>query len=152
EIDAGRGSSDSLTTSEREELAQLRRENKRLRLERELLKEATAFFARERVRFAFINAEKASLPVALMCRVLGVSRAGFYAWQSRSPSPRASEDRRLAVEVAAIHSASRRRYGSLRVHEELRGQGVRIGRKRVARLMREQGLCARRKRHFKATT
>jgi putative transposase len=104
------------------------------------------------VRFAFIDAEKASLPVALMCRVLSVSRAGFYAWQSRSSPTRANEDQRLAVKVAAIHRASRRRYGSPRVHEELRGQGVRVGRKRVARLMREQGLRARRKRRFKATT
>lgn len=69
-----------------------------------------------------------------------------------SVAARRSEDQRLAIKVAAIHRESRRRYGSPRVHEELRDQGVCTGRKRVARLMREQGLQARRKRRFRVTT
>jgi hypothetical protein len=104
------------------------------------------------MRFAFIEAEKARLPVALMCAVLGVSRAGFYAWRSRPQAARTIENQRLAIKVAAIHSQSHRRYGSPRVHRELREQGVRTGRKRIARLMREQGLRARRKRRFRTTT
>ena len=104
------------------------------------------------MKFAFIEAEKARLPVAPTCAVLGVSRAGFYAWRARVAAPRTRDDQLLAIKIAAIHSASRRRYGSPRVHEELRDQGVRTGRKRVARLMRAQGLQARRKRRFRVTT
>jgi putative transposase len=104
------------------------------------------------VKFAFIEAEKARWPVAPMCEVLSVSRSGFYAWRSRLPSAREREDRRLAVEIASIHAESRRRYGSPRVHAELRERGSGAGRKRIARLMREQGLRARQKRRFRTTT
>jgi transposase InsO family protein len=72
-----------------------------------------------------------------------VSRAGFYAWRGRAPSAREREDVRLGVEVAAVFREHKRRYGSPRVHEELRSRGRRIGRKRVARLMGERGLRAR---------
>ena len=91
------------------------------------------------MRFGFIETEKAKYPVALMCRVLGVSRSGFYAWRERPASPRARADQRLRVEVSAIHVESRRSYGSPRVQMELRERGQRIGRKRVARLMRAAG-------------
>jgi transposase InsO family protein len=104
------------------------------------------------VRFAFIAAEKASFPVRLLCRVLEVSRAGFYAWQDRAPSRHAHIDERLGVEIAAIHAASRRCYGSPRVHAELGARGHRTSRKRVARLMRQRGLAGRRRRRFRATT
>ena len=89
------------------------------------------------MRFAFIAAEKASFPVRLLCRVLEVSRAGFYAWQHRAPSPHAQVDARLGLEIAAIHAASRQRYGSPRVHVELGDRGHRVSQKRVARLRRE---------------
>ncbi len=104
------------------------------------------------MRFAFIATEKACYPVALMCRVLQVSRAGYYAWCKRPPSPRALKDQTLALEVAAIHAHSHARYGSPRVHAELRARGQRTGRKRVARLMRAAGLRARGRRRFRATT
>jgi putative transposase len=104
------------------------------------------------VRFAFIAVEKAGFPVRLLCRVLGVSRAGFYAWHSRGPSPHAHADERLGLEIAAIHADSRQRYGSPRVHAELGDRGHRVGRKRVARLMRQRGLAGRRRRRFRATT
>jgi putative transposase len=104
------------------------------------------------VRFAFIEAKKACFPVAPMCAILGVSRAGFYAWRSRPPAARTRDDRRLEVEIAAIHAESHQRYGSPRVHAELRERGQRTGRKRVARLMREQRLRARCKRRFRTTT
>jgi len=104
------------------------------------------------VKFAFIQAEKACFTVAQMCRTLAVSRAGFYAWCSRPAAPRTREDQRLAVEIAAIHVKSRRRYGSPRIHAELRDQGQHTSRKRVARLMRTQGLQARSKRRFRTTT
>jgi putative transposase len=104
------------------------------------------------MKFAFIQAEKAVFPVTVLCRVLEVSRAGFYATQSRPLSARAREDDHLAVQIAAIHRASRRRYGSPRVHAELRAQGRCISRKRVARLMRRAALAAQRRRAFRITT
>lgn len=104
------------------------------------------------MRFRFVEAEKACYPVRLLCRCLEVSRAGFYAWRRRKPSARACEDRRLTVEIAAAHAESRRTYGSPRVHRELRAQGRRVSRKRVARLMRERGLKVRRRRRFPRTT
>jgi putative transposase len=104
------------------------------------------------VKFAFIAAEKAAFPVRVLCRTLEVSRAGFYAWQTRPPAARAQVDQRLGLEIQAIHGESRQRYGSPRVHAELRHRGHRPSRKRVARLMRQHGLCARRRRRFRITT
>jgi putative transposase len=88
----------------------------------------------------------------VLCRVLGVSRSGFYAARVRPVAARVTEDARLALQIAAIHRASRRRYGSPRVHAELRAHGHCTSRKRVARLMRHAGLAARRRRAFRITT
>jgi len=104
------------------------------------------------VKFACIQAEKARFPVALMCRVMGVSRAGFYAHCSRPEAPRSAENRALKVHIAAIHQESRQTYGSPRVHAELRARGTAVGVHRVARIMRESGIHARRKRRFVRTT
>jgi putative transposase len=104
------------------------------------------------VRFRFVEAEKAHYPIRLLCRCLAVSRSGYYAWRKRPASARAQHDARLKVEIAASHSASRRTYGSPRVLRDLRDEGHRVSRKRVARLMRELGLEGRRKRRFRATT
>ena len=104
------------------------------------------------MRFAFIEAERACFPVAMMCRVLEVSRAGFYAWKGRPEAVRAGADLRLAVEIATIYAESRQRYGSPRVHAELRERGTKTSRKRVAKLMRMQGLRARHRRRFRTTT
>jgi putative transposase len=98
--------------------------------------------------FRLIDQEKAHHAVSLLCRVLGVSRAGFYAFKSRPPSARAVADQRLTTQIRAIHARSRATYGAPRVHAELRlDHGVGVGRKRVARLMRAAGLvgCHRRK-------
>ncbi len=100
----------------------------------------------------FIHDHVADFPVQVMCEVLGVSRGGYYAWASRAESARAADDRTLAAEIRAAYEASRGRYGSPRVHAELRARGRRIGRKRVARLMRGMGLAARRRRRFRRTT
>jgi transposase InsO family protein len=104
------------------------------------------------VRFQFVAAEKALYGVPLVCRCLAVSPAGFYAWQRRRPSDRATADRRLAVEISVAHTESRRTYGSPRIHQELRANGHRVARKRVARLMREQGLQGRRRCRQPRTT
>ena len=102
------------------------------------------------MRFAFIETEKA--PITLMCRMLAVSRAGFYAWRRRPVAARTREDQVLAVAVAAIYAEHHGRYGSPRVRMELRDRGQRSGRKRIARLMRLQGLRARPKRRYRTTT
>jgi putative transposase len=104
------------------------------------------------MKFAFITREKATFPIDLLCTVLGVSRAGFYAAQRRPVAARRREDQQFAVHVAAAHATSRGRYGSPRVYRELQAQGHDVGRHRVARLMREQGLRAREKRRFQRTT
>jgi putative transposase len=104
------------------------------------------------VRFVFIHAERANYPLTILCRVLEVSRSGYHAWVRREPSKRKVADARLAAEAAAIHRRSRATYGSPRVHAELASRGHRVGRKRVARLMRQCGLQARRKRRFRKTT
>ena len=102
--------------------------------------------------YGLIRSNAADFPIQLMCEVLEVSRSGYYDWIGRSESVRAAADRALATEIRASHDASRGRYGSPRVHAELRAHGRRIGRKRVARLMRGMGLAARRPRRFRRTT
>ena len=104
------------------------------------------------MRFAFIATEKAHFPVALLCRTLEVSRSGFYAWKHRPQAARTLRDQSLGLEIAAIFAESHRRYGSPRVHAQLRAAGHRTGRKRVARLMRAAGLRARERRRFRCTT
>ena len=104
------------------------------------------------MKFAFIAAREVAFPVNTMCRVLGVTRSGFYAWAKRPKPERARNDAQLAAKVAAVHQRSRRTYGSPRVHRELRAHGVRVGRKRVERLMRENGIQGRSKRRYKRTT
>jgi putative transposase len=98
--------------------------------------------------FNLIDAERASYPVAVLCRVLGVSKSGYYAWRGRSPSQRRRQDALLTEKIRKIHSRSRETYGYPRVHAELRSLGVRCGRRRVARLMRAAGLrgCVRGKK------
>ena len=87
-----------------------------------------------------------------MCAQLGVSRSGFYAWARRGPSMHANDDARISVFIGECHRKSRGTYGSPRVHQSLRSRGVRAGRKRVARLMRESELRGVRKRRFVKTT
>jgi putative transposase len=90
--------------------------------------------------FKLIDAEKASYPISLLCRVLRVSRSGYYDWKDRPPSNRDRENAALTEKINEIHSRSRQIYGCPRVHAELRALGVRCSRKRVARLMRKAGL------------
>lgn len=104
------------------------------------------------MRFVFIEEEKAHYPVSVMCRVLDVSRSGFYAWRTRRPSSRATQDEALACEIAAAHRRSRGTYGSPRVHAELRANGRLVGRKRVARIMRRVGLAGLTRRRYRCTT
>ena len=104
------------------------------------------------MRFAFIDAWKTCFPVALMCRVLRVSRSGYYASRGRPQSKHALEDQRLLVKIKASHEASRGAYGSPRVHRDLREDSETTGRARVARLMRLAGLVSKRRRRYRVTT
>jgi transposase InsO family protein len=104
------------------------------------------------VKFLFIAAQKAFYAVALLCHVLGVSRSGYYAWSKRPKPARAKADAELKAQITVVHAKSRSTYGSPRVHAELRSKGMSVSRKRVERLMREEGIKARQKRRFRRTT
>jgi putative transposase len=103
--------------------------------------------------FKLIDAEKATYPVSMLCRVLKVSRSGYYDWRDRPPSKRDRENADLIEQIREIHHRSRETYGYPRVHAELRALAVRCSRKRVARLMRKDGLrgCMRGRRRKHTT-
>jgi len=102
--------------------------------------------------FRFIAVEKANYPISLLCRMLEVSRSGFHAWESRAPSDRDLADAWLAGRIREIHGESRQTYGARRVHAALRHRGVRVGRKRVERLMRLEGLSGLVPKRYRRTT
>jgi transposase InsO family protein len=104
------------------------------------------------VKFAFIHAEKAQFPVAALCRLLGVSRQGYYAFAGRGPTTRTEVDAELNAAVRAVFERSRGTYGSPRVRHQLRHEGIHTSKRRVERVMRGLGLVARRPRRFMATT
>ena len=104
------------------------------------------------MKYACIHAHRQEFSVQLMCRVLQVSRSGYYAAQRRPPSPRAQRDDSLRVRIGAIYETSRATYGSPRIHRELRADGTPLGRNRVARLMRVDGLRAKNKRRYRPQT
>ncbi len=104
------------------------------------------------MRFGFIQTEKATYPVRVLCRTLKVSTSGFYAWCKRGRSARAKRDAALKVQILAAHAASDKTYGSPRIHNDLKTAGENIGRMRVARLMRDEGIEGQRKRRFRVTT
>ena len=99
-----------------------------------------------------MRANRANYPIATQCRVLGVSPSGYYAWLDRAPSARRVIDEALLERIRAIHRKSRGTYGAPRIHAELVDEGWRIGRKRVARLMREAGLFGVSRRKWISTT
>lgn len=104
------------------------------------------------MRFAFIAAEEKAYPVTILCRVLKVTRSGYYAWRQRPVSARAQADERDQPKVRAAFVASRGTYGSPRVTKVLQRQGIETGRTRVARLMRDANLVARPKKKFRCLT
>ena len=99
-----------------------------------------------------MRAHQAQYPVALLCEVLRVSRSGYYAWLERPPSDRDREDDEITDAIREAHAGSYGTYGAPRIHAELRAQGIHVGRKRVARLMRAAGLVGVSRRRGPTTT
>jgi len=104
------------------------------------------------MKFAFIHAEKASFPVAALCRLLGVTRQGYYAFASRPASARADRERTLRERLRALHAESRGTYGSPRLHAALRREGSKVSKRRVERAIRSMGLQGRLRRRWRVTT
>src|SRR5450755_3960574 len=88
----------------------------------------------------------------MMCLLLRASRAGYYSWRDRKPSEHEKEDAQLATQILVIHKQSHETYGSPRIHAQLRHDGTRVGRKRVARIMRKEGVSVRLRRRYRKTT
>jgi putative transposase len=87
-----------------------------------------------------VKTNQVTYPIATMCRTLGVSPSGYHAWRVRPPSKRATADAAMTERIRAFHARSRGTYGSPRIHLDLLDEGIRVGRKRIARLMRLAGL------------
>ena len=104
------------------------------------------------MRYAFILVSEVAFPVAAMCRVLEVSTSGFYDWKAQPISARSERSAALRSRVRDLFEESKRRYGSPRIHAELRAEGHRVSGKTVAAIMRAEGLVARPKKRFRATT
>ena len=104
------------------------------------------------MRYACIDRRRNDYPVRMMCRLLGVSASGYYAWRQRPESARAARDRLLLGNIRRVHAASKGVYGSPRIHAELIAEGIGVGRHKVAQLMRSARLRGCPKRRFRATT
>ena len=104
------------------------------------------------MRFAFIDAEKARYPVSHLARILKISRAGYYTWRDRKPCHRKRETAHLTVLIRAAHKASRGTYGSPRIQADLKEAGFDVSRKRIACIMRDEGIRGCRPRRYKVTT
>jgi putative transposase len=104
------------------------------------------------VKYAFIDAHREEFPVELMCRVIGVSKSGYFGWTKRDQSARESRKNELVIKIDRIHQGSRKTYGSPRVYKALKGMGEKCSKATVERLMRENEIRAKTRRKFKATT
>lgn len=104
------------------------------------------------MKFAFIVVEKAHFPVAALCRLLDVTRQGYYAFVKRADSPRIRQEVDLRQQIVAVHEESNQTYGSPRILRELRRKGFRVSKRRIERAMRGMGLAARKGGHFRVTT
>jgi putative transposase len=104
------------------------------------------------VKYAFIDGQRTQHPVRRLCELLEVSSAGYYEWRGRPCSFRSTQDERLRAEIVRVHAASRKTYGRPRIHAELREQGLKVGAKRIARLMKTSGIHGVRPRRFVRTT
>ncbi|MFQ2106801.1 IS3-like element ISAeme20 family transposase [Aeromonas rivipollensis] len=135
------------------EVARLRKALAQANMERDINKKGRRVLCSGvTAKYAWIANQKDIYPISVICRVLEVSRAGFYHWRQRPPSQRQQEDERLKVAIRAAHSKTRQTYGAARLQAELAAEGFYAGRDRIGRLRREMGLSCKQKRKFKATT
>ena len=104
------------------------------------------------MRYEFIESHRGEFPIKLMCKVIVIARQSYYAWRHRRPSHREVENQRLLSEIKEIHDESRKTYGSPRINRELQMRGRTVGRNRVAKLMRQNGIRAVQKRRRTWTT
>lgn len=104
------------------------------------------------MKFRFIEQHRGAHSVAKMARMLGVTRGGYYAWRRRARSERSRQEEHIVKDIKAIQEQMKYRYGSPRVHRELRRRGIRVGHNRVAALMRLNRLGARRRKRYRSTT
>jgi putative transposase len=104
------------------------------------------------VRYAFIEQQRGSYPLGMLCQVLEVSRSGHADWIARGKSSPTTEDERLTAKIRVVHAQSRGTYGSPRVTQALKAQGESVNEKRVARIMRERAIAGRARRKYRATT
>ena len=104
------------------------------------------------MKYQFIDRYRSVYRVEKMCRILDIGRSSYYTWKNRSKSMRDNENESLVFKIKLVHGKSRRIYGSPRITAELRASGIRCGKNRVARLMRENGIMAKTRRRFKITT
>lgn len=104
------------------------------------------------MRFVFIDAQKRRFPLTVLCRVMQVTRGGYYVWRTRKPSARHERDAELLGKIRAFHKASDKSYGSPRIFDDLRAARERVSEKRVARLMRQDGITGKHRRKFVSTT
>lgn len=104
------------------------------------------------MKYRVIDAEKAEFPIECLCAAVGVSPSGYYAWKTRTPSRRQHDDMVYLAHIRSLFKASNGTYGSPRMHEDLKEEGLTIGKRRTARLMRDNNLKARQKTRFKRTT
>jgi hypothetical protein len=103
------------------------------------------------MKYRFIQAHRTEYRLTGLCRTLGVSRSGYYAWRQRSASARATANARLLEQIQQLHRQTKARYGALKLWRALQLAGLRCGRHRVARLRRQHGLIAQRVRRFRMT-
>ena len=104
------------------------------------------------MKYWFMDQHRSSHGVQKMCRVLVVSRSGYYRWKSQPQSKRQKDNEKILMEIIESHKNSRRAYGSPRITEDLRAKGMRCSENRVARLMKIHGIIGKAKKKFKATT
>ncbi|WP_162485369.1 IS3-like element ISDds1 family transposase [Deinococcus deserti] len=148
------GQGKQLLTPEQQEIQRLRKENEILRQEREIPKKGGSLLRQRNhtLRYEFIQDQRPEYRLDLLCRVLEVSVSGYHSWRRRPICDRKEEDALLEQRIQEVHQRSKRRYGAPRIHAELHAGGVRVSRKRVARLMRASGLRAKGKRRWVRTT
>ncbi|WP_246105635.1 IS3 family transposase [Sporomusa termitida] len=137
-----------------ERLRKLERENRDLREENEILKKAGSVLREEPEikRFKFIKANRQTYRVEKLCKVLGVSRSGYYAWENRPKSQRDLENEAILAQIEQLHQTKRHVYGCRKIYQELRRKGLRVNHKRIERLMKQAGIHSKTAKIFKATT